>query len=158
MREALALLPSPDDVYHRVAVLFATRWVPPDEGEAQALSLATWASAHERLGLALAAHVRAAACALAQQSPRRAAPHADAALHLATEYRPDSFYLPELWLVAAQASLGMDRADQARAQLVQGNRWVDERLERDVPPSFRESFAHRNPVNRELRVLASRLG
>ncbi len=75
LRQALTVIDRPDDVYHRMASLFATRLLPPDEGEAVATSLAAWASARERLGMALAGHVRAAACALAPGAPRRARPH-----------------------------------------------------------------------------------
>ena len=102
MREALRIIPNPDDIYHRIASLFATRLVPAEEGEAMAAGLAAWAGARERYGVALAGHVRAAACALRLGAPARALPHTEAALHLARTYQPDSFYLPELWLVAAQ--------------------------------------------------------
>lgn len=78
MREALQVIATPDDVYHRITSLFATRLVPPDEGEALAASLADWATARERYGVALAGHVRAAACALT----------------LAERHVPDSFYGP----------------------------------------------------------------
>lgn len=148
MRDALALSPEPEDIYHRMACLFATRIVPADEGEAMATSLAAWASARERLGLALAAHVRAAACALRQGSPSRARPHAEAALHLAADRWPDSFYLPELWLVAGEVEATQDRPERALALWRQGLQWVREVAQ--VPEPFRSSFQQRNPVNAEL--------
>jgi tetratricopeptide (TPR) repeat protein len=148
IREALALSPDPQDIYHRMASLFATRVVPPDEGEAMATSLAAWASARERGGLALAAHVRAAACALRQGAVSRARPHAEAALHLARDRWPDSFYLPELWLVAGHVEAAQDRHEPALALWRQGLHWV--RQVAQVPEPFRDSFLQRNPVNREL--------
>ncbi len=154
IREALRLSPDPEDIYHRMASLFATRIVAAEEGEAMATSLAAWASARQRLGLALAAHVRAAACALRQGATMRAFPHAEAALHLARDRWPDSFYLPELWLVAGQVEAAQDHQERALALWRQGLHWV--RHVALVPEPFRDSFVQRNPVNRELlRLLAS---
>ncbi len=156
VREALARLPDRHDVYHRLATLFASAIVPPDEGESLATGTAAWGSAHQRHGLALAAHVRAAGCALAQDAARRARPHAEAALHLAQDFEPDSFYLPELWLVSGRvfAACG-DHADAAAA-LQAGAAWVMRVHDAHVPAPFRDSFLHRNPVNRELLALAAR--
>jgi len=158
MREALRLIDTPDDIYHRIASLFATRLVPPDEGEAMATSLAAWASARERLGVALAGHVRAAACALAQQAPRRALPHVEAALHLAQERQPDSFYLPELWLVAAQVHLALGQTEAATGQLRTGMAWLRQTTTQQVPEAFQQSFLQRNPVNAALLALAAQRG
>lgn len=157
MREALKIIDNPDDIYHRIASLFATRLVPPDEGEALATSLAAWASARERLGVALAGHVRAAACALAQAAPRRAWPHVEAALHLAGDRQPDSFYLPELWLVAAQGHQALGREQDASMACQHGLRWMHHVADQHMPEGFRESFLHRNPINRELQALAAKL-
>lgn len=158
MRQALALIDNPNDVYHRLAGLFATRLVPPDEGEALATSLAAWASARERLGMALAGHVRAAACALAQGAAQRARPHAEAALHLAAERQPDSFYLPELWLVAGQVEAALGRDGAAGLRWHEGAAWVQRIAATQVPPAYRDSFLRRNPINAELLRLAARAG
>ena len=157
MREALQIIPDADDVYHRITSLFATRLVPADEGEAMAANLALWATTRERYGVALAGHVRAGACAIAQAAPTRALPHVEAAQHLAQRYLPDSFYLPEMWLVAAQTLLALGRADEARRHATAGAAWVMNAHQTSVPPEFRDSFLHRNPVNRELLALAQRL-
>ena len=92
MRQALLMIDNPEDTYRRIATLFATRLVPPEEGEALATGLAAWASARERQGVALAGHVRAAACALQQHAPARALPHSLAALHLSTAREPEKFF------------------------------------------------------------------
>ena len=157
MREALRVIADADDIYHRITSLFATRLVPADEGEAMAASLAVWATARERHGVALSGHVRAAACGLALGAPARALPHAQAALHLAKDYLPDSFYLPEMWLVAAQALTALGRNADAQRVAADGQAWVMKAHDTDVPPEFRGSFLHRNPVNRELLALAARL-
>lgn len=156
MREALAMIPDPGDIYHRIGSLFATRIVEPDEGEAMATSLAAWASARERFGVALAGHVRAAACALAQGAAARALPQVEAALDLAREHQPDSFYLPETWLVAARVFNALGRPAEAARMARTGREWVMAVHDMHVPVAFRASFLHRNAVNRDLLELASR--
>jgi len=158
MREALQLIANADDIYHRMTTLFATRLVPADEGEVLAASLALWATTRERYGLALSGHVRAAACALTQDAPTRAQPHVEAALHLAKQYLPDNFYLPELWLVAAQVFAALGRQADALRAAADGQAWVRNVHDTQVPPEFRDSFLQRNPVNRELFALAARAG
>jgi tetratricopeptide (TPR) repeat protein len=155
MRAALARLPDPDDVYHRIGALFASAIVPPDEGEALAAGVAVWAATHQRGGLALSGHVRAAACALAQGAAARAAPHVDHALHLADRFWPDSFYMPELWLVAFKVFNALGRHAQATRALQTGVAWVNDCAQRFVPASFRDSFINRNPVNRDLLTLST---
>ncbi len=150
MREALQIIPDADDIYHRITTLFATRLVPPDEGEALAANLALWATTRERHGVALSGHVRAAACALALDAPARAQPHVEAALRLAHRYLPDSFYLPEMWLVAARVLTALGRDADARRAVADGQAWVRKVHDTHVPAAWRESFLHRNPVNREL--------
>jgi len=153
MREALRIVPNSDDIYHRITTLFATRLVPPDEGEALAAGLAAWATNRERHGVALAGHVRAAACALALGAPKRAWPHVEAALHLARTYLPDSFYLPEAWLVAGKVLSALGRATDAQRAVADGLAWVRQVHDQHVPGEYRDSFLRRNPVNRELQAL-----
>lgn len=154
--EALSLVPNTDDIFHRIATLFASHIVAADEGEALASSLASWASVRERFGLAMAAHVRAAGCAATQGAWQRALPHAEAALTLVrADYQPESFYLGELWLVAARVFDAHGRHDAALAALADGRAWVSALHDAHVPAEFRSSFLHRNPVNRELLALGS---
>ena len=153
MREALQIIPNADDIFHRIVTLFATRLVPADEGEALAANLALWATTRERHGVALSGHVRAAACALALGAPERALPHVEAARRLATRYLPDSFYLPELWLVSARTFATLGREPAARRAAADGQAWVREIHDMHVPAEFRDSFLHRNAVNRELIAL-----
>ena len=157
MREALSIISNSDDIYYRITTLFASRLVPADEGESLAASLALWASTRERHGVALAGHVRAAACALAQGAGARALPHVDASLQLAKRYIPDSFYLPELWLVAAQVFRALGRELDVQRAAADGHAWVRRVHDAHVPEPFRDSFLNRNPVNRELLALAARL-
>lgn len=157
LREAQAILPDPNDIYHRIASLFATWLVPPDEGEALGASLAVWATARERFGVALSGHVRAAACGLALGAASRAQPHVEAALQLARTHQPYTYYLPELWLVAARVFDAVGQIDAARRASQSGRAWVVAVHDAQVPEAFRPSFLQRNPVNRELLALAARL-
>lgn len=150
MRDAVALIPNPDDVFHRIGTLFASRHLPADEAEVMAASLAVWARGRERLGLSMAGHVRAAAAAGAQGAWARALPHVEAALELVREHQPESFYLGELWLVAGRVLHALGRADAAQRAWADGRDWVRELHDHHVPAAFRESFLQRNPVNLEL--------
>jgi DNA-binding SARP family transcriptional activator len=157
LRAALALVPNTDDIFHRIATLFASHMVAADQGEALAASLAAWASVRERFGLAMSAHVRAAGCALAQGAWQRALPHAEAALTLVrADYQPESFYLGELWPVVAGVLDAAGRTDDADALLSEGRCWVMALHDTQVPPAFRDSFLRRNPANRALLTRCTR--
>jgi DNA-binding SARP family transcriptional activator len=152
IHEALSLAPDRNEATYRMVSLFATRLLPPEEAEMLATSLVAWALARERMGLALAAHVRAAAAALALAAPERAWPHAEEALGLAREYRPDSFWLGELWLVAGRVRAALGQHDDAAALWREGARWLLTQVQ--VPAAFTVSYRERNAVNRELLRLA----
>jgi DNA-binding SARP family transcriptional activator len=130
-----------------------------DDSGADALSeLARVAQEARRighLGTARAAHLRAAALAV-PTDVALARREALAALALADEGRHDTITLPaELWLHAgrALAAAGDPRSGEV---IERGRRWVVETAASQVPEAFRDSFLHRNPVNRELLALASR--
>jgi DNA-binding SARP family transcriptional activator len=156
IRTALAQISDPEDVYYRVGTLFATGIVAPDEAESLATSLAAWASAHQRFGLALAGHARAARAALAQHAVLRALPHVEAALRLGAEYQPDSFYLPEMWLVAGRVYAAAGHTSEAVRAVDEGATWVRRVAQNDVPEHFVDSFLNRNAVNLELLQLSAR--
>ena len=150
IQRALALVPNPDSLAHRMWTLVATLLVPPQEGEALAANLAAWARTRERAGLALAGHGRAARCAWAQGSWERALPHVEAALSLAREVQPDLYYLPELWWVAAQVYAAAGRDEERRTVLQAGADWIGRIARTHVPDPFRDTFLRRNPVNVQL--------
>ena len=156
IRLAMELLePWPDDGAYRIATLFATAILPAEEGEPLATGLAAWASARERHGMALAAHVRAAMVALSIREWRRALPHVEAALRLALDFDMDSMYRGELWLAAHRAYAAAGEDAYARRSLDEGVGWVRNVAQAHVPSECRESFLGRNPVNRELLRLAT---
>ena len=154
-QQAQRVVGDPNDIYQRLCQLFATWLLPADEGEAQAASLAVWASSRERFGLALAAHARAAACGLAQGAASRALPHVEAAVALAREFQPVLFYGPEAWLVAARVHAALGQADASATAARTGRDWVMRAHDGHVPAAFRLSFLQRNAVNRELVALAA---
>lgn len=157
VRQAMDVLAGDaEDGAYRIVTLFATAIVPADEGEALATALAAWANARERFGTALAAHVRAAHCALAQSAAGRALPHVEAALRLAPEYDTDSLYRGELWWVAYRVYTASHDPAAARRMLAEGCEWVQAIAREHVPAEFRDGFLHRNPVNRGLLTERSR--
>ncbi|HWK82172.1 MAG TPA: hypothetical protein VNS61_00420, partial [Caldimonas sp.] len=64
-------------------------------------------------------------------------------------------YRPLVWLRCAQILLAACERQAAVACLGEGRRWID-RVAASLPDAYRDSFLDRNPVNRELRGLASR--
>jgi len=155
VRSALAMLGSDlDDGNNRLISLFASSIVPPEEGENMATAVAAWAAARERFGMAIAAHVRAASCALAQKAIDRALPQVEAALRLFGEYEPDNFYRAELWWIAFEVFGAANRGDEARAMLAAGREWIEKTAADHVPAEFRASFLEKNPVNSALLRLS----
>jgi tetratricopeptide (TPR) repeat protein len=157
VRRALALVPNPDSVAHRMWTLVASILVEPQEGEEIAANLAVWARERERLGMALAAHGRAARCALASGCWERAVPHVQDALCLAREVQPDLYYLPELWWVAAQVYAAAGLREERRVAVRAGVEWIGRIASEHVPDPFRESFLQRNPINAQLMQWAAEI-
>jgi hypothetical protein len=73
---------------------------------------------------------------------------------LAKTYLPDSFYLPEMWLVAAKVALALGHQAEAKQAQKQGVKWIRDTHEGHVPAEFRDSFLHRNQINMDLLSLA----
>jgi DNA-binding SARP family transcriptional activator len=157
LRQALALLDEPESIWFRTHCLIATAILPPDEAEPMALDLVSWALARERFGLALAAHARAARCALALGAPQRALPHLEAACGLAASNQPDVFYLPELWWVAAQVHAARGQEAGRRQAIEAGAAWVRRVAHAHVPPALQDSFLRRNRINADLLAWARAL-
>lgn len=107
------------------------------------------------LGAALAVRIRAAGVA-AGMDPRRARREALAALALAEERQTTALLPAELWLNCSRALAAAGDAAHAAEVLARGHDWLQTIATEQVPEPFRDSFLHRNPVNRELLALASR--
>jgi len=111
----------------------------------------------ERLGyagVALAGRIRAARFARLAGQTDQARQWARAALDTPPDIEPDDLYRGELWLQAALALRAGGAKAAARDAADIGANWVRQRAQAQVPAPFRDSFVHRNPVNRDLLALA----
>jgi hypothetical protein len=70
---------------------------------------------------------------------------------------PNDLYRGELWLVAARIVLAAGRDGEARQMLHDAETTIRSITDESVPPEFRDSFLNRNPVNRDLLTLATRV-
>lgn len=158
LEKAMALLgDGMDDSNYRLVSLISTSILPAEEGESIATSVAAWAAARERFGMAAVAHSRAASCALAQGAVARAEPQIEAALRLFRDYQPDNFYRAEIWWTAAQVFTAVNRTAEAERVLEEGHQWVRRIADEHVREEFRDSFMHRNAINRALLAAPLRL-
>ena len=128
----------------------------PDAALRQLDTLRTEAERIGHLGTALAARIRAAAVA-AGVDPARARREALAALALAEQRQTTALLPAELWLHCGRALAAAGDSAHAGAVLARGSAWLRATAAEQVPEPFRDSFLQRNPVNRELITLASRV-
>lgn len=107
-------------------------------------------------GPVLAARVRSAAVA-APVDPVRARRDALATLALAERHQTTALLPAELWLHSARALEAAGDRARAREVAATGRQWVEATAAEHVPKAFRDSFRHRNPINRELLALVARV-
>jgi DNA-binding SARP family transcriptional activator len=100
---------------------------------------------------------RAAGLALDLGDGARARRHAAAAWALAGSTQSYVLYPLEPWWHCARVFDALGDADTAAAVCQRALAWIDAALAHEVAPEFRDSFLHRNPVNRDLLALAARL-
>ncbi len=67
-------------------------------------------------------------------------------------------YLPDVWSIGHEVLEAKGDAVGATALLARAVEWIEHTALRHVPPTYRDSFLHRNPVNRRLLTAASRSG
>jgi DNA-binding SARP family transcriptional activator len=136
--------------------LLRSTLVDADDGVRIACAVRDEARHNGLLGVALDAELHACQAALRGADRARAAAHARAALALWSTVEPRQSYRAQIWLEAARALAEKD-PDEQRRLVHKAARWVTETAQQRVPLEFRDSFLYRNPVNRELLELASRL-
>jgi hypothetical protein len=78
------------------------------------------------------------------------------ALALAESFLPENMTIPDMLLTAHRVFSAV-RDSRARGVAERAVNWIYTTAGTHVPPEFRDSFLHRNPVNRELLTLATRL-
>ncbi|MBX3605387.1 MAG: AAA family ATPase [Piscinibacter sp.] len=142
-------------VAHQIS-LARCRWLEPADALALAGRVRDAADATGVPGLVLSADLRASAAARRLGDDAAAHRHAQAAIELFdTGVEPLGLYRAEVWLTAVPA---LRAAAPARADSLQATalRWLNETAGQRVPAEFRDSFLHRNEVNRELLALAAR--
>jgi DNA-binding SARP family transcriptional activator len=128
--------------------------LPSDEAYALACALRTDAQARQMPNLLMEAEARCAAAAARAGRHEAAAAHAREALARLREVLPINVYRGEIWRDAA-AGLAVAAPDERDALLASAAAWIHATARERVPAEFRDSFLHRNPVNRELLTLAS---
>lgn len=124
--------------------------LPADEGEALARREADDCAAvdcpHALWGLRIVQCDRLLALGRAAD----AAPIARAALARFAGGVPPGLYAPRAWLILLRVLHAAGDAPGAAGALRQGRRWLRDWALPNVPPSFAESFLHRNPWNQQL--------
>ena len=138
-----------ENLVPRVGALLVIPALPAEHAEDLAVRLADWFSARQRMGHALAAHVRAGAAALAQGSIGRARRHVQAADELARAYQPDIVYAAERFWVAAQVHEALGQPDDRRKALETARLWILERAQ-GLEPALQRAYLERQPINADL--------
>jgi hypothetical protein len=122
----------------------------------QAAALGALARQHEQFGVLAALQLHEARAAVALGDGARAQQAAQALTALLDDgYAPEFTYLPEAWLVAAEAFELVAEHAAARRARAAGVAWVQEQALPRVPAPFIDSFLQRNPVNRRLLAQAA---
>ena len=108
-------------------------------------------------GSRISAEVLLARALLREGDAQAALPRVRIALGLATSYQPDVVYHAEIGQIAHQVLSA--NGENGAAVLRDTVDWIQHTTASRVPAEFRDSFMHRNPVNRDLLAAArSRLG
>jgi tetratricopeptide (TPR) repeat protein len=138
-------------------LLARAEFLDPDAAIVAAREAASLALAKEMHGLRISAEVLLARALVGTEQAAAALPRVRIALALAETYQPDFVYVAEVGQAAHQV-LTLNGESGGDAVLRNTVDWIQQTTARHVPAEFRDSFMHRNPVNRDLLARASRLG
>lgn len=108
-------------------------------------------------GSVLVARIRLAQVGLEAGDTALALRNVSEALQTSADVEPNDLYRGELWLVAAQLFRALGQARETARILREATQNIRGIADEQVPPEFRESFLSRNPINRELLRLATRV-
>ena len=155
--DALELLASADElavadgrIAARVRAMLAhAEFGDPDDAQDHARGAAALARERGLYGLQLAAQTLLLEQAVASGRPASVVDDVHRVIVLRETYESHAMYRARVGLAAYRvlAAAGNASALQVRAR---EREWITATAERDVPPSYRESFLQRNPVNRAL--------
>lgn len=130
---------------------------PPAEALVAARDVAARARLAEFRGLETAAASRTALAELQSGDAVSAVAHARLSIELGRDQNTEDLSWPAIVQNAAVVLQRAGHTDEARRVVSRGEAWLREIAGQGVPPEFRDSFLNRNPVNRELLRLATRL-
>jgi DNA-binding SARP family transcriptional activator len=154
--EIAALTQDPSPLAQHQSGLSRVLSLPASEGYALACRMRDQGLFKQMPNHVLEAEVRCATMATRVGRHDLAVIHAREALQRLRETGPTTLYRGEVWLAAAQA-LEVTAPDERAQVLRTAAQWIQDTAKHRVPEEFRDSFMHRNPVNRELLALAKRL-
>jgi len=151
--QALAAV-APGDVLMQLLVqLDATRLMAPAEAAEACAALVQQAERHEHLAVGMRGRMLALGHRTAAGDATR--DEVDDLIVRLGRCQPADTYWPEAWWTAAGAYDALGLPEDAEAALAAGYDWVVGRALPNVPFAFRDSFLHRNRVNRGLLAAAA---
>jgi DNA-binding SARP family transcriptional activator/tetratricopeptide (TPR) repeat protein len=155
--KALALVETQGEHLVRMLVrLDAALTRAPLEAAAACQALRLEAETAEHAGVAMRARVLRIGALVQSGALAGERAEIDAVAALLDGVQPADTYQPEAWWLLSQAYDALADDAAAQAALVQAFEWLAERALPNVPAPFRESFLHRNLVNRDLVAAAGR--
>jgi predicted ATPase len=129
----------------------------PADAERSARSVIDAARAAEFRGLEAAAMSRAAMAEVETGETEAAVAHSRLAIEMAGQQNTEDLS----WIAIVRNAVVVLRQagleQESLRLLLMGKEWLEQVAAHSVPPEFRDSFLNRNPVNRELLTLATRL-
>ena len=159
LRVATEALGTAGDPYMRMLVeLEQTLQMAPMDAAALCDSVRAAAEKIEYFGVALKANLFSVRYLLTAGETEVAAARWSELQPTLVSIQPADMYLPDVWSIGRDVLSATGDATEAAALLSRAVDWIEQTALRHVPPTYRDSFLHRNPVNRRLLTAASRAG
>ena len=158
LEEALVLAPATGRIDCRLLVqLESMHHASPDHVLVLADQIGAAARANGLHGFELWALVRSMGAALQLLGPAELMRRSARVDELAPTTYCYGTSRAELWLAQAAAAHARGDIEAQRRHANEGREWLTTCAQKHVPEPFRDSYLNRNPVNRDLLALASRL-
>jgi len=157
LNNALASLQPGDDPHVRMQLLLdVAQGEQPEEALQRFDEALRIAQQVELVGIAMKARLRRAHALSRTGRTHDAAQAMHELVDEMAQVQPGDMYYAEAWWIAAQVFEANGDSDHRLLALARGAQWVRRIALPNVPEEFRDSFLHRNPVNRELLAAADR--